>query len=84
MNRANGSANFPGRWWHRLEDGRLQCDLCPRDCKLHDEQRGARDEQGRAPAGKRGFGVERRHGLENQRKAKQRQPFPDPAGLEHW
>ena len=35
----------PARWWHPLEDGRepprLQCDLCPRDCKLHDGQRGA-------------------------------------------
>ncbi|GBG01314.1 AmmeMemoRadiSam system radical SAM enzyme [Azospira sp. I13] len=31
----------PGRWWHTLEDGRLQCDLCPRDCRLHDGQRGA-------------------------------------------
>ncbi|HJW02691.1 MAG TPA: AmmeMemoRadiSam system radical SAM enzyme [Azospira sp.] len=31
----------PGRWWHRLDDGRLQCDLCPRDCRLHDGQRGA-------------------------------------------
>ncbi len=31
----------PGRWWHRLEDGRVQCDLCPRDCKLHEGQRGA-------------------------------------------
>jgi pyruvate formate lyase activating enzyme len=31
----------PGRWWHRLDDGRIQCDLCPRDCKLHDGQRGA-------------------------------------------
>lgn len=28
------------RWWHRLDDGRIQCDLCPRDCKLHDGQRG--------------------------------------------
>jgi len=34
------AAGFPGRWWHRLEDGRLQCDLCPRDCKLHEGQRG--------------------------------------------
>lgn len=33
--------NFPGRWWHRLDDGRIQCDLCPRDCKLHEGQRGA-------------------------------------------
>jgi pyruvate formate lyase activating enzyme len=31
----------PGRWWHRLPDGRIQCDLCPRDCKLHAGQRGA-------------------------------------------
>ena len=31
----------PARWWHTLpaEEGkppRIQCDLCPRDCKLHD------------------------------------------------
>jgi hypothetical protein len=25
----------PARWWHTLADGRVQCDLCPRDCKLH-------------------------------------------------
>ena len=30
----------PARWWHRLPDGRLQCDLCPRDCRLHEDQRG--------------------------------------------
>ena len=30
----------PGRWWHTLGDGRVQCDLCPRDCKLHEGQRG--------------------------------------------
>ncbi len=29
-----------GRWWHRLDDGRIQCDLCPRECKLADGQRG--------------------------------------------
>ncbi len=28
------------RWWHHLADGRIQCDLCPRDCRLHDGQRG--------------------------------------------
>src|SRR5271154_3966455 len=28
------------RHWHRLDDGRLQCDVCPRFCKLHDGQRG--------------------------------------------
>ena len=32
---------YPGRWWHLIADGRLQCDLCPRDCKLHEGQRGA-------------------------------------------
>ena len=31
---------FPGRWWHRLDDGRIQCDLCPRDCRLAEGQRG--------------------------------------------
>ncbi|MCU0927964.1 MAG: AmmeMemoRadiSam system radical SAM enzyme [Burkholderiaceae bacterium] len=30
----------PAQWWHKLDDGRLQCDLCPRDCKLHEGQRG--------------------------------------------
>ena len=31
---------YPGRYWHQLEDGRIQCDVCPRLCKLHDGQRG--------------------------------------------
>ncbi|MBL8392209.1 MAG: AmmeMemoRadiSam system radical SAM enzyme, partial [Candidatus Accumulibacter sp.] len=31
----------PGRWWHAIEDDRIQCDLCPRDCRLHAGQRGA-------------------------------------------
>jgi pyruvate formate lyase activating enzyme len=30
----------PTRYWHRLDDGRVQCDLCPRYCKLHEGQRG--------------------------------------------
>ncbi len=30
----------PGRHWHRLDDGRLQCDVCPRACRLHEGQRG--------------------------------------------
>ena len=34
-------SSYPGRWWHALDDGRIQCDLCPRDCKLHEGQRGA-------------------------------------------
>ena len=28
-----------GEWWHRLDDGRLQCDLCPRFCRLHEGQK---------------------------------------------
>jgi pyruvate formate lyase activating enzyme len=28
------------RWWHALEDGRIQCDLCPRACRLHEGQSG--------------------------------------------
>lgn len=28
------------KYWHILEDGRVQCDLCPRYCKLHEGQRG--------------------------------------------
>ncbi|MFP4146343.1 MAG: AmmeMemoRadiSam system radical SAM enzyme [Halorhodospira sp.] len=28
------------RYWHRLDDGRLQCDLCPRHCRLKEGQRG--------------------------------------------
>ncbi len=34
-------SSHPGRWWHTLPDGRIQCDLCPRDCRLHEGQRGA-------------------------------------------
>jgi pyruvate formate lyase activating enzyme len=32
----------PGRarYWHELEDGRIQCDVCPRFCKLREGQRG--------------------------------------------
>ena len=28
------------KYWHSLEEGRVQCDLCPRLCKLHEGQRG--------------------------------------------
>ncbi|MGZ4960463.1 MAG: AmmeMemoRadiSam system radical SAM enzyme [Methylomonas sp.] len=28
------------RHWHTLDDGRIQCDICPRFCKLHEGQRG--------------------------------------------
>ena len=30
----------PTRYWHKLDDGRVQCDLCPRHCKLHEGQQG--------------------------------------------
>ena len=30
----------PARYWHRLDDGRIQCDVCPRYCRLHEGQRG--------------------------------------------
>jgi pyruvate formate lyase activating enzyme len=35
------ASSYPARYWHKIDDGRLQCDLCPRDCKLHEGQRGA-------------------------------------------
>ena len=31
---------IPTRHWRRLEDGRVQCDVCPRHCRLHEGQRG--------------------------------------------
>jgi pyruvate formate lyase activating enzyme len=40
MRRDLPAADHPARWWHRLDDGRIQCDLCPRDCRLHEGQRG--------------------------------------------
>jgi pyruvate formate lyase activating enzyme len=33
-------SHHPTKYWHRLEDGRLQCDVCPRACKLKDGQAG--------------------------------------------
>ena len=29
-----------GDWWHRVDDRRIQCDLCPRHCRLREGQRG--------------------------------------------
>ena len=34
------ASTVPTRYWHRLEGGRIQCDLCPRACKLQEGQRG--------------------------------------------
>jgi len=36
----NGTAAHPTRWWTRLDDGRVRCDVCPRACALHEGQRG--------------------------------------------
>jgi pyruvate formate lyase activating enzyme len=41
MSPSDATQLYPARWWHRLPDGRIQCDLCPRDCKLREGQRGA-------------------------------------------
>ncbi len=34
------STTVATKYWHRLEDGRVQCDVCPRACKLREDQRG--------------------------------------------
>ena len=33
-------STHPTKYWHRLDDGRVQCDVCPRFCKLREGQRG--------------------------------------------
>ena len=40
MNLQSDEFTVPTRYWHKLEDGRVQCDVCPRECKLHEGQRG--------------------------------------------
>ncbi len=47
----SSAEQFPAKYWHKLNDGRIQCDLCPRDCKLHDGQRGACFVRGRVGDG---------------------------------
>jgi pyruvate formate lyase activating enzyme len=32
--------NHPTKYWHKLPNGRIQCDLCPQACKLNEGQRG--------------------------------------------
>lgn len=34
------SFTIPTSYWHTLDDGRIQCDVCPRACKLREGQRG--------------------------------------------
>ena len=36
----NSSETFPTRHWRTLDDGRVECQICPRFCKLHEGQRG--------------------------------------------
>jgi pyruvate formate lyase activating enzyme len=36
----NPSEGFPTRFWRKLDDGRIECTVCPRFCKLHEGQRG--------------------------------------------
>ena len=35
-----GPGTIPTGWFHALDDGRIQCDVCPRNCRLRDGQRG--------------------------------------------
>jgi pyruvate formate lyase activating enzyme len=37
---ANLPESVPTRHWTLLDDGRVRCDVCPRECKLHEGQRG--------------------------------------------
>ena len=39
MNATVGSL-YPGRWWAPLPDGRIECRVCPRYCKLNEGQHG--------------------------------------------
>jgi len=40
MNEAILNDTVPTKYWHKLDNGRVQCDLCPRFCKLLEGQRG--------------------------------------------
>ena len=40
MSIVDASSAVRTQYWHRLEDGRIQCDVCPRACRLHEGQRG--------------------------------------------
>ena len=33
-------AGHPTRYWHAVEDGRIQCDVCPKECRLKEGQLG--------------------------------------------
>jgi len=36
----NSNSGHRTRYWHKLDDGRIQCDVCPRFCKLREGQQG--------------------------------------------
>lgn len=36
----SSSQQHPTQYWHHLPDGRVQCDVCPRGCRLKNGQRG--------------------------------------------
>ena len=38
--RGDDGSIVPTGYWHRLDDGRIQCDVCPRYCRLREGQRG--------------------------------------------
>ncbi len=40
MQHADVIDGFPGRYWQTCSDGKIQCDVCPRECRLNDGQRG--------------------------------------------
>ena len=40
MQQTADSSVVETRYWHTLSGGRVQCDLCPRECKIHEGQRG--------------------------------------------
>jgi pyruvate formate lyase activating enzyme len=44
-------AAVPTEHWHGLPDGRVQCDVCPRACKMRDGQRGVCFVRGRVGEG---------------------------------
>jgi len=40
MLKEDSTSGSPARFWRRLDDGRIQCDVCPRHCRLKEGQRG--------------------------------------------
>ncbi len=36
----NSKYNISTKYWHKLDNGKIQCDVCPRTCKLNEGQRG--------------------------------------------